>query len=270
LRKPYPSDIRKNLITSTEGIEMASDDKELTTYEISRDISRGSAFLGTLSRAPHIRRILAERGYTNEVHQTGWSYYLEVMGWRPEPVPVVGVSELEQERAIVELDQWDGPNFTIARAALHHLHPAQEIYVFDNLVAAQGAAAVGTVKTYLTRVQALRDGTDPNRTSTREGDRAAVATLETRKVAGAELERHLMGLIETATTAAPIAPEPEEDPGEYQQAAGRLHAWLTDWRETARAVITRRDYLIRLGLVTRKGGKVVEEVEDVLEGEETE
>ncbi len=33
---------------------------------------------------------------------------------------------------------------------------------------------------------------------------------------------------------------------------GSLRAWYEDWSETARAVITRRDHLIRLGLAKRK------------------
>ncbi len=31
-----------------------------------------------------------------------------------------------------------------------------------------------------------------------------------------------------------------------------LRAWYDDWAETARTVMTRRDYLIRLGLAKRK------------------
>ena len=235
---------------------MGNAERELSRAEINRDIMRGVAFLGTLSRSSDIRRILADRGYTNEEHQAGWRSLLEVMGWKPDLPVSESVSAIEQEQAIAELDNWDGPNFSIARAVLRRLHPDQEAYIFDNLLAAQGAAAVGSVKTYLVRVSAMREGTDPSRAALREEDRAAVASLETRKVAGAELEAHLAALIETATTAAPIAPDPvDEGPSERQQAARRLHAWLADWRETARVVITRGDYLIRLGLVNRRTGR---------------
>jgi hypothetical protein len=232
---------------------MAQEERELSRAEINRDVLRGVSFLGTLSRSPDIRRILADRGYTVEEHQTGWRNLLEVMGWKPDQSEFVGVSAIEQERAMAELDNWDGPNFSIARAVLRRLHPDQEAYIFENLNAAQGAAAVGSVKTYLNRVGALRNGTDPSRAALREEDRAAVVSLETRKVAGVELEAHLAALVETAMTAAPIASEPPVGgPDEYQQAARRLHAWLADWRETARVVVTRGDYQIRLGLINRR------------------
>ncbi len=51
----------------------------------------------------------------------------------------------------------------------------------------------------------------------------------------------------------------------YHQAAYDFHVWLEDWREQARAVIQRRDYLIRLGLAARRSAVVdsAEEIEDV-------
>jgi hypothetical protein len=39
---------------------------------------------------------------------------------------------------------------------------------------------------------------------------------------------------------------------EVQNASDELHIWLSDWTGQARAFITRGDYLIRLGLSTRK------------------
>lgn len=40
--------------------------------------------------------------------------------------------------------------------------------------------------------------------------------------------------------------------GEREQGLLALRAWYLDWSDTARAVISRRDYLIRLGLAQRK------------------
>jgi hypothetical protein len=238
---------------------MTEESRDLNPAEIQRDINRGTKLLGTLSRVPDIRRIMVGRGYTEEEHQLGWRLLLGVMGWTPEAdVSEEPIGPITQDQAIAELDQWDGPNFAIARAALARLHPAQGDYIFLNLTAQTGPAAVGSVKTYLDRVVALRDGSDPSREATRAKDRAAVQTLELRKVAGPELETHLYGLISEATK---LAPEPVGDAAaadpaaDYQQAAKDLHNWLTDWRETARAVITRRDYLIRLGLAERRSGK---------------
>lgn len=41
-----------------------------------------------------------------------------------------------------------------------------------------------------------------------------------------------------------------------QKVARELEAWLRDWRETARVLVTRRDYQIRLGLAERRASSV--------------
>ena len=238
---------------------MGDDPRELTASEISRDVNRAVKFMSTLSLSRDIRRILDGRGYTAKEHKLGWRYLLAVMGWEPEPAECGGGGD--QDKAIAELDQWDGPNFAVACVALRRRYPDQEAYVFQDLTARTGAAAVGSVKTYIDRVAALRDGTDPSRAAMRSKDKSAVATLETRKVAGADLEAHLAGLIKQATTVAPMPPSDSvvEDPESYQRVARDLHDWLSEWRETARAVITRRDYQIRLGLIARRTGGAEEE-----------
>ena len=48
------------------------------------------------------------------------------------------------------------------------------------------------------------------------------------------------------------------------QAAAKnaLYGWYREWSETARSVITRRDYLIRMGLSKRKSGKAAKSAGD--------
>ena len=46
---------------------------------------------------------------------------------------------------------------------------------------------------------------------------------------------------------------PDKSTEAHAAALLKLHAWYREWSETARSVITRRDYLIRLGLAKRKG-----------------
>ena len=223
----------------------------LTEQDIDDDIDQGTKFLRTLSTRSEVRRIMEHNGYRPKEHLLGWSLLLELCGYgagqaEPEQEP------LPQERAIAELDSWDGPGFQRARPALHRLHPEQEAYVFEALHAATGAAAVGSVNTFLDRVAALRDGTDGRRAGTREADKAAAATLRERNIVTAEIEAHLRKLIEQATELAP-SPPPEEEPKpeqdeHYQGTARKFHAWLIDWGQTARAVINRRQYLIWLGL----------------------
>src|SRR5690606_16775402 len=122
-------------------------------------------------------------------------------------------------------------------------------YVFEGLTAKTGADAIGAVRTFLDRVAALRNGTDPQRASTREQDGQAAALLATRRIVDEAEEARLRGLIEEATRLADMPPlPPEPDPSQRQQTARALEAWLNDWRSTARVLITRRDHQIRLGL----------------------
>ena len=57
---------------------------------------------------------------------------------------------------------------------------------------------------------------------------------------------------ESAEAEAPVADETTEAPDPLHEALLELHGWYQEWAETARAEITRRDYLIRLGLAQRR------------------
>jgi hypothetical protein len=63
-----------------------------------------------------------------------------------------------------------------------------------------------------------------------------------------------------------IAPEVTATPTteaqkKYQEAAREFHISIKEWRELARQTITRRDYLISLGLAERRVGKAGAETE---------
>jgi hypothetical protein len=53
----------------------------------------------------------------------------------------------------------------------------------------------------------------------------------------------------------PVSAEAEQREAEHQATARAFSVWLTEWREIARAVVTRRDWLIRLGLASRRKAK---------------
>ena len=149
------------------------------------------------------------------------------------------------------------------------------------------------IYTFLDRVAALRDGSDAARANTRTEDRAAAELLAARRGVAAKLERdvalaglskrlatvetgapmatsldalryrgpeeaRLRGLIAEATSLADMPAPLEPDPSDLDKKASALQGWLRDWRETARVLVTRRDYQIRLGLAERrmtKGGE---------------
>jgi hypothetical protein len=231
-----------------------------------RDLVRGMRFLRTLSHVPEIRAALSEgAGYTEADHAQGWRLLLTAMGYSRLGITFAPSNPFPQQAALVELDEWDGVAFDRTRATLRFAFPAQHDYVFQGLNAATGADTIGTVQTFVERVVALRDGTDPNRTDTREEDKAAAARLEERKIFNPEIQAHLEGLLGQAKQLAPL-PKGSSNEDEVQNASDELHVWLSDWTGQARAFITRGDYLIRLGLSTRKG-RVDDELEDELDEE---
>jgi hypothetical protein len=230
----------------------------LSSTQIDRIVERAIKFLSAASQLPAIRARLDAGGYNEEEHRTGWNRTLELLGYRAQPDVAVPSAQLRQQQATAELDQWDGPAFDRARAALERRFPAQAAYVFRGLTAKTGAEAIGSVRTFLDRVAALRDGSDPQRTSTREADAQAAALLATRRIVDDREEARLRALIEDATSLADLPTLAEPDPSQRQSAARALDDWLRDWRGTARVLITRRDHQIRLGLAERRSAKATE------------
>ena len=216
---------------------------------------RGIRLLSAISQVPAIRGGLDAGGYSEADHMEGWELTLQLIGFKSTIASESGTKQLRQREAVAQLDAWDGPNFDRARAALDRAFPAQSAYIFDNLSAKTGAEAIGAVRTFVDRCAALRDGTDPTRAATREQDRAASALLATRRILDQDEEQRLRKLIADATSLPdrPLAHEP--DPETRQETARKLYAWLRDWRETARVLITRRDYQIRMGLAERRAAK---------------
>jgi hypothetical protein len=220
--------------------------------------ARALAFLRGIGTFLPIRMMLAKHGYTEAEHQLGWRLLQNVSGFFAT-FPK-GREEAEVRDAIATLDATDEPLFRRARAALQRFHPEQCAFVFDGLAATAGAGAVLTIATFLDRVDALEHGAD--REATREADRLAIATLAGRGIDEVERAR-LRDLVVVAQTGAmPHGASPREEEMATHMAA--LGTWYADWTETARAIITRRDLRIRLGLARRKrpkkDGDVVDEI----------
>ncbi|MDX9721274.1 MAG: hypothetical protein RBU37_11055 [Myxococcota bacterium] len=235
--------------------------EELTAKVIARDLPRGTAFFHAMSTVPAIWSALTARGYTEAEHQYGMQRFSTMLGFRAATAPLSGPNRAQLARN--KLDEWDGPNLEIARAATARFFPEQGQYLVGDLSNKDGYEAVVNVITFLERAAKLRDGTDPNRSATREQDRAAIELLAKRGVLTPEIEAELRQLIADATSTPESAPATAQlDRETYERAAVEFHAWLTDWRATARAVIRRRDHLIRLGLASRRMNKAESESDD--------
>lgn len=235
-------------------------DPEATSRQILEETpERALALLRGVGTNEAIREILQQNGYSSAEHVLGWTLLHGVSGFveTDDGTAAVSGGDKEVRAAIVELDEWDEPGFARIGAALRRLHPEQMAFVFANLEPATGAGAVLSVGTMLDRLDALEEGAE--RKASRKADHAALATLDKRGITKAERKR-LRQLVEKAQ-GAPLVTAPKQDPKtekdreKYQEDLRALRAWYVDWSETARAVIHRRDYLIRLGLAKPRRAK---------------
>jgi hypothetical protein len=214
--------------------------------------ARALTFLRTIGLSPEIFATLKGAGYTKEVHQTGWTMLRAVAG---VPSDSGGVTTPEPPNAattaaVAEVETAVGPMFKRAQAALRHLHPAQEAFVFGDLHI--GSQPILAMATYLARCDELKDG--KNRKGSRKEDHAALATLEDRGLGADERKRMraLIAIAETPPDSTPTPPQSDDTTSERTANLVKLHAWVQDWSETARAVIKNRAWLIRLGAVKRR------------------
>lgn len=226
--------------------------------EVSRETleampARVVVFLRAVGTNAAVRGALSARGYDEAEHQQGWALLHAASGFVPGAAGGAPAADGKVAEAIATLDAWDEGGFRIARAALRRLHPAQATFVMTGLAPATGAAAVLGVKTFLDRLDALASSS--GRAATRKDDHAALATLAKRGITRDERTR-LRTLVEQAQAFTPVTTsDPKAEARQekaYLASLVALRAWYEDWSDTARAVIKRRDHLIRLGLAQRK------------------
>ena len=214
--------------------------------------NRALAFLRAMGTSRAIRAAMFARGYTADDHREGWTYLHTCAGFIEEPEELT--EDPTVRAAIEELDAWDEPAFRVVRATLERRFPEQAEFVMKGLKAATGAAAVLSVERLLDRLDALESS--PERKASRKEDEAALGVLRLRGIDDAKRKR----MRELVATAKSVVAVEQSDPKavELEDAARRealnnLYAWYREWTEVARATIKRRDYLIRLGLASRRG-----------------
>lgn len=211
-----------------------------------------------------IRSKVAKAGLTDADLAEGWRLVKAASGYS-ETKPTSNPDDVKARDAIAQLDSWDEQGFRRVKAALTRLHPGQCEYVFDGLGPVQGPEVLLTVAEFVNRLDTLEAGRSDE---TREADKKAIETLATRGIDKAERTR-LADLIKAAQST-PVAMSPEE---EQVEAAAReanleaLYCWYSDWAETTRAVITRRDHLISLGLARRRAASKDEMIDPTAEPE---
>jgi hypothetical protein len=240
---------------------MGNPQQSYTRQTLEETPERVLRFLAGVAGRAEIRTVLFQHGYTDAEHQEGWKLLHAATGYETS-VPSPPSADRTVAEAIAELDAWDEPHFRLARATLNRRFPEQAEFVFRELVAQSGPAALLSVQTFLDRLDQLegkRPGRDHKAKARKAADQQAVATLAERGISAAERAR-LRKLLQAAHSG--VAPIPATDPGPaaaqaaaHQEALLRLRAFYDEWSEVARVVIGRRDHHIRLGLAKRKRKK---------------
>lgn len=221
--------------------------------------ARATKLLNGIGASPQIRTLMHGAGMTDADIVEGSHLLVGCWGQLPGANPESDTEEAQAQRAATaKLDQWDEPNFARYGATLRRHFPSAGAYIFHELQASTGAAAVGGVKTFLTRVKALEDGSDPARADSRKEDKKAVLHLAKRGLGDKE-RAELEGLIKVAlkpTTVLTEAPLHEAARAEQRtKALTDLKDWYEEWSTAARSVVKKRAYLIRMGLAARKARK---------------
>ena len=225
---------------------------DINEGQIDRWLERGGKFFKTVARNAVVRDTLLARGLTNEELAKGWQLYSDLHGFGAQLEARPATRETGAAQAINELDAWDAPAYAAARAVLEARFPQAAAFVFENLQASTGTAAVAGVERFLDRVDALRKGSAGGIAS--DSARAAAALLATRGIVDEKRTTELRALIDRARRGAQpnevVAPT-QMDAKRHDVAAGFI-TWLNEWREVARVAVARRDYRISLGLAQRR------------------
>jgi hypothetical protein len=225
---------------------------DISENHIDRWLERGGKFFKTVSRNPVVRGALLARGLTDEELGQGWQLYTALLGFGGKTEARATTQQTAAAQAINELDAWDAPSFGAAHAVLDARYPDVSQFLFQNLEATTGVAAVVGVERFLDRYALLRDGNAPNVNA--EQGKLAAGLLSTRKIVDPTREQQLRALIATARLGArseEVAAGTDVDPRREEVAAAYVN-WLNEWREVARVAIARRDYRISLGLAQRR------------------
>ena len=203
-----------------------------------------------------VRTLLAEAGMTDQAIIEGRELLFACLAAPRGVSAAQDTDDAKAQRAAkAELDQWDEPSFGRFDATLKRHHPGAEAYVFGDLSSSTGDAAGHGIALFLTRIDALEAGSDPDRQATKKDDKKAVDLLATRGLTKPERAR-LRQLVDVAL--GPTATLPDgvatQTPEARVQALTKLRDWYEEWAATARAVVKKKGYRIRLGLATRKVG----------------
>ncbi|MEM1008800.1 MAG: hypothetical protein AAGJ35_07305 [Myxococcota bacterium] len=225
---------------------------EIDRAKALRTPARVLRFLSGINANPSAAKMMEEFGYSEEIHEQGWKL-MDVFGGRKLKFKWAKEPALSFQDCVAKLDAFDEQAFQRTKGALYYAYRDQYDYIFENLKAARGIESIQTVHTFLKRTDALANGSDPQRSNSREKDKAAVELLAKRKILTPEIREEL----ETWLKGAKAMPNTETFPDAAarrkarEQALVELVAWFDEWSVVARNAVTVKKYRISMGISQR-------------------
>lgn len=213
--------------------------------------SRAATFLWVVGSHAPIRAAMQSAGYGSRDHEEGLTLLLAAC-----PYGTGGLDPSEDQparEASASVERWARTHVGRLRAAVERLHP-DALWVFASVDPMFAGSSLLGVAQLLENFQ-LMDGDDEYTD--------VLETLARRGFGGTERAR-LESLVQTAKRArepsnpetpnsSNVASSPRgESDGSPDEAVLLLYQWLNDWSTTARAVLRRKDWLIRLGVSRRR------------------
>jgi hypothetical protein len=224
-------------------------------------------------------------GYNSKEHTLGWQLWRTAAGeTRPfehwlreqEVSEGIGGDSVEQRRLLQEIDTFENTWFPRTRAIIRRAVAKDRrdrfaAAFFKDLVQQPlGPAVVGSVSTFVTRIEGLDANGEGDAKAVREMLRSRGLT-DGRMAAIKELLKDVQaGSKSGKKVEAPVsAAELEKARAAQLEAVGDLRDWFNDWGTTLRSRFGARDQL-RLGLMVRRagGGVVVDGGDEESEEEE--
>ncbi|MFO0605862.1 MAG: hypothetical protein U0324_21945 [Polyangiales bacterium] len=249
---------------------MKTDDVGVGDSALNRVVARAFKLLLALARAPRLLGAMRKRGFTADEQARGWALIDAIAGRGAVEAPQEELDETV-ETAIERVDQWVTVNVPVMKAALRHRHTAQHDFLFGGGVGvAHGPDAVRVASTLSVRLDAMEKS--PERAASRADDHAALDTLTARGVTADERRRVAARIqliqragspTDGATGAAGQSIPPSADDPRLA-----LYVWFSEWSEIARAVVTRRADLIKLGLASPRRERASSDDENDDEGDD--
>jgi hypothetical protein len=231
---------------------------EVSRKTLESTVERALALLRGIASEKKIREQMNKHGYSDAHQQEGWRRLSIAAGFY-QPLGAQDDNDVNVRNAIAEIDAADEQIFRIASASLSRRFPAHADILLGGISAARGAASVLNLEILLDRIDKLEQATGED-AATVQG-KAAVALLAERGLSASERAR-LRGLINVAKRSNPVDGSPtaaEESDEQYVANLQALREWYEEWSEIARALFSRRDYLIRLGMASSRRSSGPEE-----------